>query len=114
MPQRQSSSSICTSAASAGAPQAVQVADRFHIAKNLAEAVQELLARVLTELKDTLQGEETALARSQGEVRVPVEEWRPAPGEQVKRAISTHRAEREARYQQVEDFPGDRPSPWSQ
>jgi len=39
------------SAASAGAPQAVQVADRFHIAKNLSEAVQQLLARVLTEIK---------------------------------------------------------------
>ncbi len=82
------------SAASAGAPQAIQVADRFHVAKNLSEAVQDLLARVLTELKNT----------PQGEIRVPVEEWRPAPGEQIKRAISTHRAERETRYQQVEDF----------
>lgn len=33
------------SAASAGAPQAIQVADRFHVAKNLSEAVQDLLAR---------------------------------------------------------------------
>jgi transposase len=90
------------SAASRGAPQAIQVADRFHIAKNLSEAVADLLARVLTELKDTPQGEGAALA--QGEVRVPVEEWRPAPGEQVKRTISTHRAEREARYQHVEDL----------
>jgi transposase len=92
------------SAASAGAPQAIQVADRFHVAKNLSEAVADLLSRVLTELKDTLEEEEAAPATAQGEVRVPVEEWRPAPGEQVKRAISTHRAEREARYQQVEDF----------
>lgn len=92
------------SAASRGAPQAVQVADRFHVAKNLSEAVQELLARVLTELKDTPQRGETAPASAQEAVRVPVEEWRPAPGVQVERAISTHRAEREARYQQVEDF----------
>jgi transposase len=92
------------SAASAGAPQAVQVADRFHVAKNLSEAVQDLLARVLTELRDTPQGDGTAPATAQGELRVPVEEWRPAPGEQVKRAITTHRAEREARYQQVEGF----------
>ena len=48
------------SAASGGAPQAIQVADRFHVAKNLSEAVQDLLARVLTELKDTTQGKETA------------------------------------------------------
>jgi transposase len=92
------------SAASAGAPQAIQVADRFHVAKNLSEAVQDLLARVLTELKDTPQEAEPAPATTQGEVRVPVEEWRPAPGEQVQRAISTHRAEREARYHHVEDF----------
>ena len=32
-------------AASQGAPQAIQVADRFHIVKNLTEATQLLLAR---------------------------------------------------------------------
>ncbi len=80
------------SAASRGAPQAVQVADRFHVAKNLSEAVADLLARVLTELRDS----------PQPEAQEPVEEWRPAAGEQVNRAISTHRAERETRYQHVE------------
>jgi transposase len=80
------------SAASRGAPQAIQVADRFHVAKNLSEAVADLLARVLTELKDSPQAE------AQGSV----EEWRPAAGEQVNQAISTHRAEREVRYQHVE------------
>ena len=30
-----------------------QCADRFHVAKSLSEAVADLLARVLTELKDT-------------------------------------------------------------
>lgn len=33
------------------------MADRFHVAKNLSEAVQDLLARVLTELKASLEGE---------------------------------------------------------
>src|SRR5437588_10948142 len=47
------------SAATQGAPQAVQVADRFHITKNLSEAVQQLLARVLTQMKEASQGEET-------------------------------------------------------
>lgn len=91
------------SAASRGAPQAIQVADRFHMAKNLSEAVQELLARVLTELKAASQRTEAAPA-TQAESSLPFEEWRPAPGAQVERAISTHRAEREARYQQVESF----------
>jgi transposase len=35
-------------AAKEGAPQAIQVADRYHIGQNLAEAVQLLLARILT------------------------------------------------------------------
>ncbi len=91
------------SAASCGAPQAIQVADRFHVAKNLSEAVQELLARVLTELK-AAHGTEAAPARQQGGGSVAVEEWRPAPGTRVNQTISTRRAEREARYQQVESF----------
>ncbi len=90
------------SAASRGAPQAVQVADRFHVAKNLSEAVADLLARVLTELRAASE-EETAATTAPGEVRTVVEEWRPAPGEHVKRTISKHRAEREARYHSVED-----------
>ena len=47
---------------------------------------------------------EAAPASQQAEGPVPVEEWRPAPGVRVKQAISTRRAEREARYQQVESL----------
>jgi transposase len=89
------------SAASAGAPQAIQVADRFHVCKNLSEAVQQLLARVLSEMKEALQ---EAGAEAQEDTPLPVEEWRPAPGAHVKQIISTRRAERETRYQQVENF----------
>ena len=39
------------SAATTGAAQAIQVADRFYVCKNLSEAVQRLLARVLSQLK---------------------------------------------------------------
>jgi transposase len=90
------------SAASRGAPQAIQVADRFHVTKNLSEAVQDLLARLLTELKAATEGEAAPVA--QGESPLPVEEWCPTPGAQVTQAISTRRAEREARYHQVESF----------
>ncbi len=89
------------SAASHGAPQAVQIADRFHVCKNLSEAVQQLLARVFSEMKETFQ---EAGAEAQEDAPLPVEEWRPAPGIHVKQVISTRRAEREARYQQVESF----------
>jgi transposase len=85
-------------AAKEGAPQAIQVADRYHIGQNLAEAVQELLARVLTELKKPKQED----ADGQGQLTpLPIDEWRPAPGKRVEQAVATRRAEREDRYQQV-------------
>lgn len=64
------------SAASTGAPQAVQVADRFHVCKNLSEAVQRLLARVLSEMKTAREAAEGQV-KAQEETAVSVEEWRP-------------------------------------
>jgi transposase len=84
-------------AATSGAPQAVQVADRFHIAKNLTEAVQLLLARVLTGLFEFRQAQEAPPAVPE-EHPVPVEEWRPTPGRHVQQAVAMRRAERESRY----------------
>jgi transposase len=88
-------------AATAGAPQAVQVADRYHIAKNLTEAVQLLLARVLTEMKEASPQEKLEVEQHHGAAPLPVEEWRPAQDERVKRTIATRRAERQDRYQQL-------------
>ncbi len=45
-------------AASVGAPQATQCADRFHIVKNLTEATQLLLARCHAEITAASQTEE--------------------------------------------------------
>ena len=87
-------------AASTGAPQAVQCADRFHVCQNLSEAVQKLLARVFSELKEARQ-QADGKAHTQEEEPVAVEEWRPDPGKQVTRTIATRRAEREAQYQQA-------------
>jgi transposase len=93
-------SSEYASAVAAGAPQAIQVADRFHVAKNLSEAVQQLLARVLLEMKTASQGAQAATQAS-GDTLLPIEEWRPAQEESVKQAIATRRAQRQERYQQV-------------
>jgi transposase len=93
-------SSEYASAVSSGAPQAIQVADRFHVAKNLSEAVQQLLARVLLEMKTASQGAEAA-TQAPGDSLLPLEEWRPAQEENVKQTIATRRAERQERYQQV-------------
>lgn len=80
------------SAASTGAPQAIQVADRFHICKNLSEAVQRLLARVLSEMRAASQ-EGDGKANAQEEPSVSVEEWRPDPGAHVAQTIAIRRAE---------------------
>ncbi len=93
-------SSEYASAVSAGAPQAIQVADRIHVAKNLSEAVQQLLARVLLEMKTASQGAEAA-TETRGDSLLTIEEWRPAQEESVKQIIATRRAERHERYQQV-------------
>jgi transposase len=79
-----------------------RLADRFHVAKNLSEAVAELLARFLTELKAASPSE--AAPAAQEKLPLPVEEWRPTPGAQVTQAVSTRRTEREVRYQQVESL----------
>jgi hypothetical protein len=69
--------------------------DRFHLCENLAEAVQLLLARVLTEMKER---ELTDADGQPAEHSLPIEEWRPAQDPSVKQAIATRRGERQARY----------------
>jgi transposase len=84
------------SAAVAGAPQAIQCADRFHILKNLGEAVEGLLARHLG-IKRQKKVQETL------EEHIPIEQAtrsvRRSP--KVARLQQAYREERLARYEQV-------------
>jgi transposase len=87
-------------AAADGAPQATDVADRFHILKNLIEALQLLLGRSLEEIKAANQTPE----KEQDEPNKPVimmEEWRRAEPAHVQKARLARRSGRYTRYQQV-------------
>jgi transposase len=81
-------------AARQGAPQALQAADRFHLVKNLAEAVQKALSHCGTQLrKDRKVMEMTTALSSQ----------KPPPSQMTSdgQPYSAHQTERYERYQQV-------------
>jgi transposase len=87
-------------AASQGAPQAIQCADRFHVVKNLTEATQLLLARSQAEILAASKTE----APSQGEPTkqvISIQEWRPKEPAHVEKVRLARRAGRHARYQRV-------------
>jgi transposase len=88
-----------------GAPQATQIADRFHLYKNLVEAVALILARCRAEIRKNAQSalhEEVPepLLLACAEV-ISVENWKQAPALCDERKRLTRRAERHDRYQQV-------------
>jgi len=97
-------------AARKAAPQATQTADRFHIFKNLTEAVERTLALCRAEIRkgafEALSEEEKKVGE---EVRLPtefvsVENWKPAPDPCTERERLSRQAQRQDRYAQVTDL----------
>jgi excisionase family DNA binding protein len=93
--------SAYASAAAFVAPQATQVADRFHICKNLTEATQLLLARSQAEILAVSQTENGPSSDEPTKLQISIQEWRPPEPAGVKKARLARRAGRYARYQQV-------------
>lgn len=84
------------SAASTGAPQAKQCADRFHLRKNLGEALEGLLARHLAARRKSQSEQSSTIPLSDGQAKQPSRpHWKAAELSRAKRE------ERLATYEQV-------------
>ncbi len=81
-------------------PRAIQCADRFHIVKNLTEAVQVLLARCQAEILAEKKPDEPC-QNEQNRPIISIEEWRPPEPAHVEKVRLARRAGRYARYQHV-------------
>jgi transposase len=95
-------------AARKSAPQATQTADRFHLSKNLTEAVELALARCREAIRkqseeafrrEVPQEARKALAASKKAFSLTT--WKPTPDASAERARLSRRAQRYDRYQQV-------------
>ncbi|MBO0796410.1 MAG: ISL3 family transposase, partial [Ktedonobacteraceae bacterium] len=88
-------------AATQGAPQATQVADRFHLAKNLTEIAEVVLARIRPEIRKAVQPEVSSLQQGDDGNRA---DWKPKTEADEQQAGLARQAERCDRYQQMRQW----------
>jgi len=83
--------------ASEGAPQAIQISDRFHLMKNFVEAIEKEVSRCYKHLR------QTQVLPSPPDLPAP-DEWRQAPEADAERKRLARLADKQERYTQVKDL----------
>jgi transposase len=83
--------------ASEGAPQAIQISDRFHLMKNFVEAIEKEVARCYKHLR------QTQVLPPPPDLPAP-DEWRQAPEADAERKRLARQADKQERYTQVKDL----------
>lgn len=85
-------------AAREAAPQARQIADRFHLVRNLADALEQLLARCRAEIRQRQQELFPELPASPARALPHPKTWKQQPPQHMERTYQAHRSEREDRF----------------
>lgn len=85
-----------------GAPQAVQVVDRFHLLGNLREAVERYLVRIRPELRRLLAGESGTGTRAPNLPALELPQRRYRPTARVRQEQTARHALRQQRFDQVQ------------
>jgi transposase len=82
--------------ASEGAPQAIQISDRFHLMKNFVEAIEKEVARCYKHLR------QTQVLPPPPDLPAP-DEWRQAPEADAERKRLARQADKQERYAQIRE-----------
>jgi transposase len=88
-------------AAREGAPQARQIADRFHLVRNLADALEHMLARCRAEIRQMQHELLPELPVAPTRPLPHPKTWKQQPPQQMERTYQAHRSEREERFRHI-------------
>jgi hypothetical protein len=91
-------------AAREAAPQAKQIADRFHLVRNLADVLEQLFARCRAEIRQRQHELFPELPASLARPLPHPKTWKQQPPQQVERKYQAHRSEREERFRHIREL----------